>query len=158
MADEKTMAQAQQVYKDLCTALDNRDWHYEKDEENLVVHFSVSGDDLPMRLIMMVDADRQLVRVLSPLPFKMSEEKRMEGAIATCAATYNLADGSFDYDLENGQIFFRLTASFRESTIGDGLFQYLISCCCATVDQYNDQFLAIDKGMLSIADFMEKNA
>lgn len=152
------MANAQQVYETLCSALDRRGWKYGKDEEKLLVHFGVRGDDIPMNFIIVVDADRQLVRLMSPLPFKMSEEKRMEGAIATCAATYGMADGSFDYDLSNGEIVFRMTASIRESQLGDGLFQYMISCACAMADKYNDQFLALDKGIMSIADFLAKKS
>ena len=152
------MANAQQVYETLCKALDRRGWKYGKDEEKLLVHFGVRGDDIPMNFIIVVDAARQLVRLMSPLPFKMSEEKRMEGAIATCAATYGMADGSFDYDLSNGEIVFRMTASIRESQLGEGLFQYMMSCACAMADKYNDQFLALDKGIMSIADFLAKKS
>jgi len=109
-----------------------------------------------MQFILVVDESRQLIRLMSPMPYEISEEKRMEGAIATCVASFGLADGSFDYDLSNGRIVFRMTASFRESVIGEGLFQYMISCSCAMVDQYNDQFLAIDKGLLTINDFISK--
>ena len=156
MSDEKKMELAKQVYKTLCDAIENRDWKFGKDEEKLLVHFGVNGDDIPMQFILVVDAERQLIRLMSPLPFKMSEAKRMEGAIATCAATYGMADGSFDYDLSDGEIVFRMTASFRESLIGEGLFQYMISCACAMVDQYNDMFLAVDKGLLSVTDFIAK--
>ena len=34
----------------------------------------------------------------------------------------------------------------------------MISCACAMVDKYNDQFLALDKGIMSIADFIAKNS
>lgn len=154
MADEKNLENAKKVYGTLCQALDNREWRYDKDEENLVVYFGVNGDDIPMNFVIIVDANRQIVRLASMLPFKMSEGKRMEGAIATCAATYGLADGSFDYDLSDGSIVFRLTASFRGSELGEPLFQYMISCASAMVDHFNDQFLAIDKGVLSIGDFL----
>ena len=156
MADDKKMKLAKQVYKTMCEALDKRDWHYGKEEEKLLVHFGVNGDDIPLQFIIVVDAERQLIRLVSPLPFKMSESKRIEGAIAACAASYNMADGSFDYDLSDGRIVFRITASFRESEIGEGLMQYMISCTCAMVDEYNDKFLAIDKGILSIGDFIAK--
>ncbi len=156
MADEKVMKHAQQVYRTLCGALEAREWKFAKDEEKLRVDFGVSGDDMPMNFIIFVDAERQLIRLLSPLPFKMSESKRMEGAIATCAATYGMADGSFDYDISNGVIVFRMTASFRESLIGEDLFQYMISRTCATVDKYNDRFLALDKGMISFEDFIKE--
>lgn len=154
MADEKKIALAKNVYNTLCAAIERREWRFDKDEENLVVHFGVSGDDIPMQFIMVVDAERQLIRLLSPMAFKMSESKRMDGAIATCVASFGLADGSFDYDLADGTIVFRMTASFRESSIGEGLFQYMISCSCAVVDEYNDKFLAIDKGLMSITDFI----
>lgn len=156
MVDEKKMELAKLVYQTLCEAIERREWNFGKDEEKLLVHFGVSGDDIPMQFILIVDAERQLIRVMSPLPFKMSESKRMEGAIATCAASFGMADGSFDYDLSDGTIVFRMTASFRESLIGEGLFQYLISCSCAMVDKYNDQFLALDKGIVSITDFIAK--
>ncbi len=156
MVDEKKMTIAKVVYQTLCKALEQRDWTFKKDEEKLLVNFGVSGDDIPMQFIIIVDAERQLIRLMSPLPFKMSEEKRVEGAVATCAASFGMADGSFDYDLSDGTIVFRMTASFRESLIGEGLFQYMISCSCAMVDKYNDQFLALDKGIVSITDFIEK--
>ena len=155
MADDKIMALAKEVYNNLCQALDNRNWKYEKEEDKLLVHFGVNGDDIPMQFIMFVDPEKQLITSLSPLPFKMSEEKRIDGAIAACVASFGMADGSFDYNLQDGRISFRMTASYRKSTIGDGLFQYMMSCSCAMVDEYNDKFLAIDKGVLSIADFIK---
>lgn len=158
MADEKKTALAAKVYQTLCDAIDRRKWTYQKEEEELLVRFGVNGDDIPMSFIMVVDAQRQLIRLLSPLPFKMSEAKRMEGAIATCVATYGMADGNFDYDLSSGTICFRMTEAFMGSEIGDGLFQYLISCACAMVDQYNDLFLSLDKGLLSIADFIARES
>lgn len=154
MADDLKMARAKDVYESLCDAIDRRKWHYTKEEDRLLVRFGVIGKDIPMQFVMVVDADRQLVRLFSPMPFKMSENKRIEGAIATAVATYELADGSFDYSLGDGTIAFRMTASFRESTIGEGLFQYMISCSCAVVDEFNDKFLAIEKGVMSIGDFI----
>ncbi len=153
MSDDK-MIQAQKVYNNLCKAIDNRGWKYKKDEPELVVYFGVNGDDIPMDFILVVDAKRQLIRVMSPLPFNMAENKRVEGALATCVASYSMVDGSFDYDLTDGKIVFRMTASFLDSEIGEDLFQYLISCSCAMVDRYNDKFLAINNGTISVEQFI----
>ena len=154
MADKKMLAQ--QVYQTVCAALEARNWMFEKDEPNLIVHFGVRGEDLPINMIMIVDEDRQLIRVMSPLPFKIGENKRVEGAIAACVATYGMVEGSFDYDFYDGSLVFRMTASFCESTIGEGLIQYMISCTCSMVDKYNDMFLALSKGLMSVQDFMKK--
>lgn len=150
MADERKLALAHKVFAGLCDALDAREWHYDKDEEKLAVHFGVKGDDIPIKIAMFVDVERQLIRLLSPLPFSMSEDKRIEGAVATCEFTDRLADGSFDFDISTGEIFFRMTASFRESVIGEKLFQYMISRACQTVDDYNDTLLALNKGVIDI--------
>ncbi len=155
MVDEKKLAAARAVYNDLCAMIKERNWSFETDEENLTIHMTVMGEDIPMYLVLAVDVPLQMIRLLSPLPFKMCEDKRVEGAIATCVANYDMADGSFDYYLEDGTIAFRMTASFRESKIESALFQYLIDCSCAMVDHYNDKFLAINKGLVSISDFVE---
>lgn len=139
----------------MCAAIDKIEWKYKKYEDDLTVFFEVNGDDIPIRIIMAIDAEKQIVRVASQLPFKMSEDKLMEGAVATCAATNKLSDGSFDYDITDGSISFRLTSSFRESLIGEELIRYLICCSCSTTDEYNDKFLAVSKGILNINDFLD---
>ena len=154
MEDINKLERAKKVYQTLCSAIEQRNWKYDKEEDRLFVHFSVSGDDFPMQFYVFVEVERQLIRLLSPMPFKMSENKRIEGALAACAASCGMIDGSFDYDLSTGEIYFRTTALFRESEIGEDLFQYMISLSCAMVDKYNDKFFAIDKGFLSINDFI----
>jgi len=157
VADEKMMRLSKQVYQTLCEALDNRNWDYDKDDENLLVYFGVSGDSMAIRVIITIDTERQLIRLTACPPFKMSEEKRLEGAIAACFVSYGMADGSFDYNFYDGTIAFRMTQTFRDSQIGEEFFQYMISCACVMVDRYSDKFLALDKGAITIADFITKD-
>ena len=155
MADEKKLKNAQSVYKTLCDTLDARNWKYEKTPDELVVEFKVTGEDLPMDFLVAVDVERELIRLMSRMPFAFSAEKRFDGAIVTCHANYRMCDGSFDYDIESGRIFFRMTSSFRDSLISQELFNYMIDCSCAMVDYYNDKFLMVDKGILSVVDFFK---
>lgn len=157
MSEELNMALALQTYNTMCEAIERRNWHYTKTEEKLLVHFGVNGDDIPMQLILRVDAERQVVRLMSPLPFKMSESKRIEGAIAACAASYGLVDGYFEYDLSDGMIVYKISTSYRDSVLGEGVVQYLIDCASAVVDRYNDMFLALEKNLISLEDFIKKS-
>lgn len=158
MSEEMKLAQAKKAYGVICSALDARGWKYNTDEEKLLVYFGVNGDDLPMNFIIRADADRQLMRLHSPMSFKMAESKRIEGAVATCVVNYKIADGSFEYDLRSGEIVFKMTATFRGSEINEELLHYMIGCSCAMVDEFNDAFLAISKGLLSLNDFIQKYA
>ena len=155
MAMNKKKA-AKTMFATLCKALDARNWKYKKNKEELSVSFGVKGDDLPMDFFIFVDEDRQLLRLVSPMSFKMKEDKRVEGAVVTCAANYGLVDGSFNYDLTDGKILFRMVHTYRESLIGEEAVQYMISCACYVVDEYNDQFMAVNSGYLSIEDFLKK--
>ena len=152
MADEKEMKKAVEMYGVLCKALDERNWHYQKEEEKLTVKFNVTGDDLSMRFSIVIDPNRQLFRLFSWLPFKM-KERRMEGAKACCYINHRLIDGCFDYNMEDGSVLFRMVASYRDSLIGTGLVAYLIDCACGTMDKYNDKFLMLEKGMMEPKDF-----
>lgn len=156
MSEQQKNKNADTVYNTLCEALDDRHWKYDKHPEDYVVHFVVSGEDFPMEFVVYIDPERDLVRMMSQLPFAFGEEKRVEGAIATCHATYNLADGNFDYDFKTGKILFKLTSSFHGSLISKNLISYMIDCSCFAVDEYNDKFFMIEKGMLTIEDFLKQ--
>ena len=157
MADEKNIKSAEIVYNTLCEVLDDRHWKYDVHPEDSVVHFIVGGEDIPMEFVVYIDAEKQLVRMMSQMPFAFSEAKRVEGAIATCQATFRLADGSFDYDFNTGRILFRLTSSFRGSLISKELLAYMIDCSCFTVDEFNDKFLMIDRGLLDVEDLFKRD-
>ena len=152
---EIKMERAKKVYATLCEALDARNWKYEKVDDDLLVHFSVNGDDLPIQYIIFVEVDRQLIRLLSHMSFDMSEDKRIDGAIATCHATYGLRDGSFDYDLSDGKIVYRMTSAFLDNEVPVSVIQYMIDFTGAVVDKYNDKFFALNKGFLTIEKFLE---
>ena len=86
----------------------------------------------------------------------MPEDKRQDGAIAVCAANYGLVDGSFDYDIGDGEIRFRLASSYRDSDLGPDLFEYMIMVAASMVDNYNDKLFMLAKGMMTVQQFIEK--
>lgn len=153
MSDNK-MIFAQETYNGLCKSLDNIGWKYQRNDEELKIMFGVNGDDLAMHFLIIVDVERQLIRLLSLLPFQMSANKRVDGAIAICAINYLLADGNFDLDVETGNIIFKLTSSFRSSLIGEEAFNYMVDVSCHTIDLYNDKLEALSDGRISIEDFL----
>ena len=144
------MEQAKQVYQKIINMLDNRGWKYERHDEDLVIASGVTGEDLPIAFIFAVKPQNHLVQFLSKLPVTMPEEKRIDGAIAACAASNHLIDGSFDYDVMNGSIVFRLTSSYLNSDISEDLLEYMLMVSAATIDDYNDKFLMLAKGMITI--------
>lgn len=155
MTDDLKRQQALKTYEVLCKALDARDWHYNRHDEDLVITCGVKGDDLPMDMIIMVREKQQVVSLISVLPFKIGEEQRIDGALAVCAANYGLINGSFDYDLTDGEVRFRLVTSFRNTELDEDVFDYMIMVSANTIDEYNDRFLMLGKGMITLQKFLE---
>jgi len=156
MADNIDMQKAKEVFRTLVRMLDTRDWKYEKHEDKLLIKSGITGDDLPINFIVIVNPKNEVVQFYSSLDFKVPEDKRVDAAIAVCVANYGLVDGSFDYDISDGEIRYRLTSSYRDSILGEDLYEYMIMVAAATVDQYNDKFFMLSKGAMTIQDFIEK--
>ena len=116
---------------------------------------TVNGDDIPMDMIILVRAEREIVSLLSPMPFKAPEDKRVEAAIAVSVANYGMIDGSFDYDINDGEIRFRMTASFIDSQLGEEQFKYMLFVSAQTIDRYNDRFMALVKGTMTLQQFVD---
>ena len=154
MADHKNLEQAKSVFGTLCRALDKHEWHYKKDEDKLSIECGARGEDLPMEITFKIDADRMLAMLISHMPFVIHEDKRLDVAIAVTALNNRLVDGCFDYDIKSGHMFFRMTNSFIDSRLDEEVFAYMLFCACKTIDDYNDKFLMLDKGMVSLEQFL----
>lgn len=155
MADEKQMKQARAVFETLCRTLDEKEWHYEKFEEELKIECTAQGEDLPMELAIHVRPEIMIVTLLSHLPFIIPEDKRIELAVAVSIANYKLVQGCFDYDFTDGHMFFRMSSSFRESLIGSDMLLFMVLCSCKTIDDFNEKFLMLGKGMITLDQYSE---
>ena len=154
MADVNYSAAAR-VFNKIDAYLKSKDWKYDKDVENFRFNYQVGGDDIPMSFILFIDAERELIRSLSFLPFDFAEDKRIEGAIAVCVANHGMVNGSFDYDISDGTVFHKLAVSYKNTEVTDETITYIMGLGMAMVDKYNDRFFALNKGYISIADFMK---
>ncbi len=157
MATEREIQNAENVFKSVCSMLDSINFRYETSmrDEDYVITCTVNGEDIPMKMLIIVRPEREIVTLLSPMPFMTPEDKRVDMALAVAVANYGIIDGSFDYDLNDGEIRFRMTASYVESLLGEELFKYMLFVSANTVDRYNDRFLAIAKGLMTLEQFID---
>ncbi len=153
---EVNMTKAKAVYSKILKMLDSKDWKYERHDEDLVIKSGVRCEDLPVEFIIRVLPEPEVVQFVSPMSYKVPEDKRLEGAVAVSVANYGLINGSFDYDVADGEIRFRLTSSYLDSEIGEGLLEYMMMVGVTTTDRYNDKFFMLTKGMLTLQQFIEQ--
>lgn len=154
MANDKQKA-AKKIYDTMVAALKEKEWAFEEKPDDLTVVSGYVGDDLPIHFIISVDVDREVIRFFSPMPYHIQEEKRVEMALAVNVANYGLVNGSFDFDINDGEIRFRLTTSFCGCEIGKDFFMDMMATALLTTDNYNDKFLMLSKGAITLQQFIQ---
>ena len=144
------------AYQTLISMMDNQELKYTSFDDKLRVELGFNTDDLDVNLVCMIDEDRELVRIFSSLPFKFPEDKRVEGAVAATVANHGMVNGSFDFDMSDGEMLFKCVNSYKGGGFTEEIAHYMINVTVSTVDNYNDRFFGVAKGMMSIQDFIEK--
>ncbi len=155
MADEKDMKAARKAYETMCAMFDEKDLRYTKDDEELSVECTMRGDGLPVSMDIQVDADRDLVMLISLLPFKIPSDKMLDMAIAISALNYSFVNGSFDYDFRREKIYFRMTMSYRNSRLSEDAFFYMLICSAKTIDEHSEKLMMLAKNLYSLTDFLK---
>lgn len=153
MAD-KTKKDAKKVYGALLRAVEMNGWTCDKDDGKKSVTISVQGDDLPITFSVFVDGEKQLVKLLSRIPIEFGKDKINDSAVAVCNINYALTDGRFDLDTDNGQVYYRMTATFMESDLSQVALLYMINYATWAMDTFNGKLLAISAGNLTVDDFL----
>ena len=122
----------------------------EEREEDYLVQFNMSGEDIPMRFFIYVKPERQVVTLHSPQPVTFAEDKRDQAYKAICAINYRLSDGDFQIDLRGGEVLFNMTNCYAGCQVGDELFNYMLGMSINIVDEFNDKLLMLSKGLIDI--------
>ena len=155
MSEKKITPQAKETYDTVCRYFDGKNWSYEKKDEELFASLRVKGDDMPITLNFVVDAERNVLRVTSPMPFKIDMEKVGEFSFALTAVANAIYNGWFIYDIEKGTLVFRVMAPFMGSSLSEEMVEYLLNVAYSTVNNLNDRFHALSKGMITVEQFLD---
>ena len=149
--------EARVVFNTLCRALDNMQWKYDKEErtDGYVVFTSAVGKDLTMKLAITVDADRQVIYLKSPMPFRVPQEMRDDVAKALIFANWSMLNGSFEMDYSGGLVSFKIVIPYMDSMLSVEVFRYMIIISCQMIDKFNDKLQALAQGKMTLQQFRE---
>ena len=145
-----------EVFNRICEMYDDKNFNYDTDEERGLIICTIQGDDFPIKIYFSVDGDRDAVQLVSFLSFKVPEDRLQEVLYATAAVNDRLYNGSFDVNINECQISYRMTSCYVDSDPGKGLFDTMLGIAITTIDEYDDQFFGLCKGMIDLDKFIEK--
>ncbi len=149
------MEKAKKVYEDLIAYFEEKNWNYTKYDDQLALRSGMIGEDLPMDFLLIVIPQNECVALYSPMPLKVPEDKKVDFALAVCVANKGVAQGNFDFDIESGDLAYRAMTIYGDSTISSDVFEKLLMIGMHTIDDYNDQFLMLSMGAITLDKFVE---
>lgn len=143
MAERKSTKLAAEVYRTCCSAFDAKKWEYKKSDRKRQLDFPVVISGVSTDFTLTVDASRQLVRMVARFPEKVSTEKIPEVSWALCQANCKMADGSFDLDMTDSTVSFRIAAFFYSGSIGEGFVENMIFFAIACIKKYRPDITSV---------------
>lgn len=147
-------ADALWAFEVVCRAFDQKGWKYHADNEKLTLITSFTGDDLSMPMSVTVDDERGILRVYSYLPLTFPEDKIPLGAYATHLANWQMINGAFDFNVQNGKMLFRIVQSYRGRALNEEVVRYMINVTANTVDNFNDKLADLAEGKMDYGEYV----
>ncbi|MBO4668150.1 MAG: YbjN domain-containing protein [Bacilli bacterium] len=143
-------------YKLICNALDEIEFDYETDEENLKVRFGyITEDEERLHFVFSIKQNQQLITLYIYPEYDVKKEKTLDIAIATSVINYALIDGSFDFDTESCDLMFRMTTNFWDSLLSTEVVKQMIFAGAAITEQDFKILSEINDGSQSLKEFLE---
>lgn len=123
--------------------LENK-WKYEYNDNN-IYRIKCRGDNTEWIGLIRVDEENKFCMFYSVLPELVPENMRTEMAEQLIHLNYDLGVGSFEMDMEDGEVRFRTSIDVEGDRLNKALFQQLISINMGTLNKYIDEILDIIK-------------
>lgn len=149
------MQTGKEIFDIIVEAMKIRHMTFEKFENSLIIR-GIANAEIPIVYYILIREKDRVVTFLSTLPFKIPEERRRDGAIAVCKASYRLCDGSFDYNFDDGTIEFRAAVDYKYATITDEQIIHMIDMALGAVQYYSGNLFLFAKNAITIEQFLEQ--
>lgn len=156
MNEEQKMMMGKKTFETIRKVLIDNEFKFSTDEENLVFETGATGEDLPMRMLIIVEPEAERVQIRIPMQFSCPKEKLAECAILTCYASNRLALGQYNLNVLNGDITYVNIIYYAGSLIASEQYFNMIIGSFKAADIYNDKYMMVINNMMNVVDVIEK--
>ncbi len=136
-------------------ALDDIGLKYDKDAEHRRIDIQFVGNDIPIFVRFSVNALLENTALYSTLPFTVPEEKVLETAYLLNHINNRILDGSFELNINEGTVTFRINNSYVGCMISKESFDVLFRKAADTVDKFNEKLKAFVEDEMTADQFLQ---
>lgn len=115
--------------------LDADDWHYERDDEN-VIRMGFAGENGRWTVFARALEEKQQILFYSLCPLNAAEARRPAMAEFLTRANYGMVIGNFEMDYSDGEIRYKTSIDVENSPTTTALVKPLLYANCLMMDRY----------------------
>lgn len=145
---------AKEVFDGICNSFEKLGFHYKVDEEKNKIIFEYKGEDFDTPFLIHVDSETEMITAYAQLPFVVEKSRIYEMAVAVCVASNSLIDGVFDLNMDTGEIFFKMTITFKSSKAGESVGAQLALVAPLIVEANDDSLYNLATGKIDLPQFL----
>ncbi len=145
-----------EVFNTICSALDEGNHQYTKDEKTLSVEVNIIKDLKTVLIMFDVNSRKKEVNVISPLPIAVKEGKEIDTAMMTAINNNNLSFGKIVYAVRNNLIYLNFTVPYDDSEPMEEEFEFVIDYALRMQYFFNPDYAALNLGKLTIEEFINR--
>ena len=149
------LAAAEAVYSTFRKVLDDMQVIYTEHKEDNVITFGYKGKDMNHDIIIFVNPESETFRIVERLPYDIPEDKIIDVALAASLVNSRLMIGGFTYALDE-HLNFEVAQSYAGSLVGEAAIKKCLFAVFVCVEEYDDKFMALNKGYITIKEFMQE--
>lgn len=129
----------------------SNDWAFESDEQQRVVHTTLTGDSGQIRIVAAISEDDDLLEVLTILPVNAPPNKRYEAAEFCNRASFGMKIGRFELDFDDGTVRFHASAPFDDGDLPESVIHRCVGTALVLADHYFPHLMSVLYGGMTSA-------
>jgi len=114
------------LFQELFEILRQDDWKFDFDIKNEIIKLEISGVNTNFHVFLLVDEKQESLLCNTYLKQKVPHSKRLEVCDFMNRVNYELANGNFEMDMDNGEIRYRTFLDLADAKPSKGQIQNII--------------------------------
>jgi len=139
----------------LCEVLDREGWDYEYDSKNEKIRLEIRGVHTNFSCLLIVDDEQESILCNTYVAFKVPEAKRLAVCEFMNRANYELPNGNFEMDMDDGSIRFRTFLDLAAAQPSSDQILNLIWTGAQSFDTYSPGLMKLLYGNFSVVEAIE---
>jgi hypothetical protein len=120
-----------------------KEWKFEVDEENDLVHTGIEGDNGDWRVIAGASDDDHVFLMLSLFPQKCPAPKRAACAELLTRINFGMKVGCFEMDFESGRIHFKTAVPFAQGALDPEILNKVVMFNLGSMDRFLPAIMSV---------------